>query len=222
MSNGQGIDGGYGLEPWHYNCECPCCTWQELCSPWPQSKGCVWKLVLFLYICSTLWNNHSHAFPVRALPVLQTLFSLCFFFKSRKLPALGKFAWDCTVPICLQWMRSIFHFCWIIVARYHVYTCSWPSCRGSWQICKADVNCSSNWNGFSQPDPCWGWETHMLCSLWDLKKKAFLQLDGNNGTAAQPWNSKHLSAFSLHSHSSCLLSTFHKTGSLEQVPLGHT
>lgn len=50
-------------------------------------------------------------------------------------------------------MRSVFHFPWIILARYHVHTCCRPSCRGSWQICKADVHGFGNWNGLLSARP---------------------------------------------------------------------
>lgn len=50
-------------------------------------------------------------------------------------------------------MRSVFHFPWIILARYHVHTCCRPSCRGSWQICKADVHGFGNWSGLLSARP---------------------------------------------------------------------
>lgn len=72
------------------------------------------------------------------------------------------------------------------------------------------------WLLSARPLPRLG-NTHALLSVRP-QKKGFLQLDGNSRTAAQP--PKHLSAFSLHSHPSSLLSTFGNTGSLEQEPLG--
>lgn len=63
--------------------------------------------------------------PMHFLSRVPQTLSLLFhslLFQSGRLLASGKFAWDCTVPICLQWMRSIFHFLYIITARYYVCT----------------------------------------------------------------------------------------------------
>lgn len=108
-------------------------------------------------------------------------------------------------------MRSTFHFLWIIVARYHVYTCCRPSCRGSWQICKAYARSFGNWNGLLSARPLLrSGNTHLLLSV-RFQKKGFLQLDWNSDVAARPPNSKHISASSLHSHPSRLLSSFGKS-----------
>lgn len=197
----------------------PGSTTEELCFPRPESKGYIWKLVLFLDIYSTFWTNCSHAFPVGGLPSPQTLFLLCSFLIQKAA---------CFEKVCLGlhcthlFAMNEKHFSFLLN-----YCCQIPCVHMFLAILQGKLANLQSWCELLQqlkwllsarPLPRLG-NTHAFLSVRP-QKEGFLQLDGNNRTAAQPPNSKHLTAFSLHSHPSGLLSTFGNTGSLEQEPLG--
>lgn len=188
MSNGQGIDGGHSLQPRQYNCDCLCCTWQELCFPRPESKRCIWKLVLFLYFCSTLWSNCSHVFPVRALQASKLFFSL-WFFLTQKSACFGKvcLGLHCTHLFAMNEK----HFSFLLN-----YCCQIPCVHMFLAILQWELANLQSWCELLQQlkrllsaRPLQGWETHVLLSV-RYQKEGFLQLNGNSGSAAQPPNSK--------------------------------
>lgn len=89
MCNVQGIDGAHGLQPCQSNCDCPCCTWQELCFPKPESKA-AFGILLFSYISALVFEVTIPMHFLSGFLQALKLFFHSVFFLIQKAACFGK------------------------------------------------------------------------------------------------------------------------------------